>query len=151
MKFSKHVIPAVGCIFFLFISCMHVIPEKEVIFTDSAPRPFGKSSQAVKSGEVLYVAGQIGIEPRFDQLVPGGILAETQQALQNIDNLLRSSGYTSRNLIRMEIYLTNINDYMNVQLVLDNYFRDLPPVVHYVEVNRLPRGAMISIMATASM
>jgi len=99
---------------------------------------------------MLYISGQLGIEPGTEQLVPGGILAETQQALRNIDALLKESNYTSIDVVRVQVYLTNLNDYQTVQMVFDRYFHVRPPVVSFVEVNRLPLGGIISIVATAS-
>lgn len=135
---------------FFLASCAPVISPKRVIVTESAPSPIGSSSQAVEAGNSLYISGQIGVEPLRGQLVPGGILGETQQALKNIDALLTQAGYTKRDVVRVEVYLTNMNDYQTVQSIFDNYFTSVPPVVHYVEINRLPRGAMVSLVATAT-
>jgi 2-iminobutanoate/2-iminopropanoate deaminase len=135
---------------FFLASCAPMIPEKRVVVTESAPSSIGSSSQAVVAGNSLYISGQIGVEPLRGQLVPGGILAETQQALSNIDALLKVAGYTKRDVVRMEVYLTNMNDYQTVQSIFDNYFTSVPPVVNYVEINRLPRGAMVSLVATAT-
>jgi 2-iminobutanoate/2-iminopropanoate deaminase len=135
---------------FFLTSCVTAIPDKQVVVTDSAPGSIGSSSQAVIAGNSLYISGQIGVEPIRGQLVPGGILAETQQALRNIDTLLKHAGYTKRDVVRVEVYLTNMNDYQTVQSIFDSYFTSLPPAVNYVEINRLPRGAMVSLLATAS-
>lgn len=147
---KKLILVLIPVITILFISCAHVIPDPQVVISEDAARPIGGSSQAIKTGNALYLAGQLGLEPGTEQLVPGGILAETQQALRNIDALLRRADYTSRDVVRVEVFLTNINDYQTVQMVFDNYFTSRPPAVNFVEVNRLPRGGMICILATAS-
>jgi 2-iminobutanoate/2-iminopropanoate deaminase len=133
----------------LFVSCATIIPDKKVIVSNRVPDTIGASSQAIEAGNTLYMSAQLGLEPTMGQLVPGGILAETQQALRNVDTLLREAGYTQRDVVQVNIYLTNMNDYQTVQMVFDNYFTGLPPTVNYVEVARLPRGASVSIVVTA--
>ncbi len=145
-RFFPVVVPAL----LFLMSCAPIIPEKQVVFTDSAPKPIGRSSQAIKTGNSLYIAGQFGVEPGREQLVPGGILGETQQALRNIDAVLRRADYARHDVVRMDVYLTNVNDYQTVQSVFDNYFTNKPPTVNFMEVNRLPRGAMVSITVTAT-
>jgi hypothetical protein len=84
---------------FQFVSCATVIPDKKVIISDKAPDTIGSSSQAVDAGNTLYISAQLGLEPEMGQLAPGRKLAKTQQALRNVDALLREPDYTQRDVV----------------------------------------------------
>jgi 2-iminobutanoate/2-iminopropanoate deaminase len=131
-------------------SCTTAVPQKYAVSTENAPQPYGNASQAVKSGGVLYISSQYGLAPGRDRVVPGGIFGETQQALQNIDAILAAAGHSVHDVVSVRVHLRHLNDYVNVQMVFDNYFKDPPPIIDYIEVSGLPWGALVSISATAS-
>jgi 2-iminobutanoate/2-iminopropanoate deaminase len=133
----------------LIVGCASVSMEHINIYTPLAPAAPGNASQAVSVGNTVYLSGQIGIDAQTGRVVPGGIISETRQVLENIDAILNVSRLDVRNIAKMEVYLTSIDDYITVQSILDSYLRDARPAIQVIAVSRLQSGASISIVATA--
>jgi 2-iminobutanoate/2-iminopropanoate deaminase len=133
----------------LIVGCASMSSDHMSIYTPLAPAAPGNASQAVSAGKTIYLSGQIGTDAQTGQVVPGGIISETRQVLENINAILNVSRLDARNIVKMEIYLTSLDDYNTVQSILDSYFRDARPAVQVVAVSRLQGGASISIVATA--
>ena len=133
----------------LLLSCAQPQIEREVIQTDDAPAAIGPYSQAVRVGNTLYLAGQIGLEPATGQLVAGGIEAQTHQALRNIQAILAAAGFSLADVVQVQAYLADLDDYAAFNAVYATYFGDSPPARAVVEAARIPRDARVEIMATA--
>ncbi len=122
---------------------------KTPVATPDAPQAIGPYSQAVRSGQWLFLSGQIGLEPLGGALVGGGIEAEAERVLQNLQAVLRAAGGSLGHIVRTTIYLTDLNDFMRVNEVYGRYFQAPFPARATVGVAALPRGARIEIDAIA--
>ena len=123
--------------------------EKEVITTEKAALPVGPYSQAIRTGEFVFVAGEKGIDPKTGKIVGGGIAAETRQTLENIRAILEAAGATMDHVVRTVVYLTDIDDFAEMNGVYAGYFTTAPPGRTTVQVVALPAGAHLEIEATA--
>jgi 2-iminobutanoate/2-iminopropanoate deaminase len=123
--------------------------DLEVIQTDKAAAPIGPYSQAIRANGFIFVAGEKGIDPRTNAIVPGGIAAETRQTLENIRNILESAGSGMDRVVATTVYLTNIADFAAMNQVYAEYFVASPPGRTTVGVSSLPAGAQVEITVTA--
>ncbi|MGZ4042054.1 MAG: Rid family detoxifying hydrolase [Bacteroidia bacterium] len=122
--------------------------NKEVIFTDKAPKPIGPYSQAIMAGNTLYVAGQVGIKPGGD-LDTTSIENETKQALQNIKSILEAAKMELSNVVKTTIYVTDLKNFKKINDTYTSWFQEAPPARETVEVKALPKGARIEISVIA--
>jgi 2-iminobutanoate/2-iminopropanoate deaminase len=123
--------------------------RRSTIKTQRAPAAIGPYSQAKRAGDTLYCSGQIAIDPNSGQLIENGIEAETEQVLDNIEAVLHSAGMEFGNVVRCTVYLSDIDDYGQVNEVYSRYFSESPPSRIAVEVANLPRGAGVEIACIA--
>ncbi len=123
--------------------------QKEVITTDRAALPVGPYSQAIKTGELIFVAGEKGIDPATGTIVSGGIAAETRQTLENIAAILEAAGATMDHAVRTVVYMTDISEFAEMNAVYAEYFPNDPPGRSCVQVVALPAGANVEIEVTA--
>lgn len=124
-------------------------PDRQVISTEKAPEAIGPYSQAIQVGNTIYCSGQIGIDPETGDLVQGGIQAETRQALDNLEAVLEAAGASVGDVVRMQVFLTDLEDYATMNEVYGTYFKAAPPSRAAVEADSLPAGARVEITATA--
>lgn len=123
--------------------------RREIINPPDAPAAIGPYSQAVLVGNTLYCSGQIAFVPETGELVKGDIEEEAAQALENLGAVLRAAGLDYTNVVTCTVYLTDMNDYAQVNEVYARYFSESPPARAAVEVSALPRGARVEIAAIA--
>lgn len=123
--------------------------KKEVIHTDKAAAPVGPYSQGIKTGDFVFVAGEKGLDPKTGKIVPGGIAAETRRTLENIKSILEAGGATMDQVVRTQVFLTDIEDFPAMNAVYAEYFQNDPPGRTTVQVAALPAGAHVEIEATA--
>jgi len=126
--------------------------EKIIISSNNAPKATGPFSQAVlyDSKYKLELSGQIGIDPDAGKLVEGGITAETQQTLDNIEAVLSETGWGFENVVKSRIYLTDMNDYAIVNELYAKKFSENPPARIALAVKELPLGALVEIECVAA-
>ena len=122
---------------------------QQVIATDEAPRPVGPYSVAIATEALVFCSAQAGLDPRSGTLVSGGVGAETEQALRNLEAVLAAAGLTLRNVVRSTIYLTDINDFGVVNEIYGRRMSEPLPARTTVAVAALPIGARIEIEMTA--
>jgi len=122
---------------------------KEVIYTEAAPKPLGPYSQAVKAGNMLFVSGQIPIDPKTGEVVKGGIKEQTRQVLENIKAVLEAAGYTLNDVTMAFVFLADMNMFPEYNEVYAQYFREKPPARVTVQAARLPRDVLIEIAVIA--
>ncbi|AMM53750.1 RidA family protein [Pyrococcus kukulkanii] len=122
---------------------------KEIVFTERAPKPIGPYSQAIKAGNFLFIAGQIPINPETGELVKGDIKEQTRQVLENIKAILEAAGYTLNDVVKVTVYLKNMDDFAAMNEVYAKYFGESKPARVAVEVARLPKDVLIEIEAIA--
>jgi reactive intermediate/imine deaminase len=108
-------------------------------------------SSAVQTGRLLFLSGQLGIDPDTGELAPGGAAAEAGQALARIDRLLTGEGLSRRDVVKCTVFLTDIADYGAVNEVYSAYFGDSPPARSAMAVSALARGARVEIECIAAM
>ncbi len=123
--------------------------EIEVIQTDKAAAPIGPYSQAIRANGFIFVAGEKGIDPATNAIVPGGIAAETRQTLENIRNILEAADSSIARVVATTVYLTDINAFAEMNAVYAEYFTSNPPGRTTVGVSSLPAGAQVEITVTA--
>ena len=119
--------------------------EKEVIFTNQAPKAIGPYSQAIKVNNMLFVSGQIALDPETMQLVSDDVEKQTHQVLKNLQAILSEAGYTLKDVVKTTIYLTDMNDFARVNEVYSRYFSENKPARATVEVTRLPKDVRVEI------
>ncbi len=122
---------------------------KKAISIPNAPAPVGPYSQAILSGNMLFVSGQVPINPTTGQLVNDSIEASTHQVMQNIHSLLTAAGFDWENVVKCSIFLKNLNDFSTVNAIYASYFEGIPPARETVEVARLPLDVQIEISCIA--
>jgi 2-iminobutanoate/2-iminopropanoate deaminase len=123
--------------------------QRQVITTDKAPAAIGPYSQAIRVGNTLYCAGQLGIDPATGALVAGGIEAETRQALTNLQAVLEAAGFGLRDVVQAQVFLRDLNDYAAMNKVYAEFFTDQPPARAAVQVARVPRDAAVEVLLVA--
>jgi 2-iminobutanoate/2-iminopropanoate deaminase len=122
---------------------------KQVIRSDSAPAPVAAYSQAVRAGDFLFLSGQIALDPQTSELVPGGIEAETRCVLDNLSAVLEAGGATRADVVKITVYLADMQDFAAFNGVYLSYFPEQPPARATVAVAGLPRGVRVEIDAIA--
>jgi len=120
-----------------------------VIFTPRAPKPIGPYSQAVKAGNLLFISGQIPIDPRTGELVKGDFKDKVRRVLENIKEILREAGADLSDVVKVTVYLRDIRKFNEFNEVYSSYFTKEPPARVVVEVSNLPKGADLEVEAIA--
>ena len=123
--------------------------SKIAVSTDGAPKAIGPYSQAVRAGELLFLSGQVALDPSTMAIVPGGVEAETRQVIANLTAVLAAGGATWDDVVRTTIYLTNLGDFAIVNKIYGEVTGAVPPARATVQVAALPRGAVVEIDAIA--
>ncbi len=121
----------------------------EVIETEKAAKPIGPYSQAIRANGFIFVAGEKGIDPATNEIVPGGIAAETRQTLENVKNILEAAGSSIDNAVATTVYLTDLSKFGEMNEVYAEYFTVTPPGRTTVGVTSLPAGAQVEITVHA--
>jgi 2-iminobutanoate/2-iminopropanoate deaminase len=119
-----------------------------VVETDAAPAPVGPYSQAVVANGVLYLAGQIPLDPASGQIVEGGIAAQARRCLESLDAVCRAAGTALSEAARIGIYLTDMASFPDVNEVYAGFFAEPFPVRTTVGVAALPKDALVEMDAT---
>ncbi len=123
--------------------------KREIIIADKAPAAIGPYSVGVRTGDLVFTAGQVGLDRGTDELVPGGIEAQTRQVMFNLQNGLQAAGSDLRRVVKTTVFLQNMGDFAAFNKVYGEYFPDDPPARSTVAVAALPKGALVEIEAVA--
>jgi 2-iminobutanoate/2-iminopropanoate deaminase len=123
--------------------------QKDIISTSKAPQAIGPYSQAVRFDNLLFISGQIPLEPESGEIVKGDIKAQTKQILENLKGVLTAGGSSLDNVLRTTIFLTNLEDYADVNEMYAQFFEKSMPARSTVQVSRLPMDVQIEIDAIA--
>jgi len=123
--------------------------KKKVVQTEGAPKAIGPYSQAIQAGGFLFLSGQIPLDPRTGELIKGDIDLQTKRVLENIKGVLESQKLGMEDVVKVTIFLKNIENFNQVNEIYGTYFPTSPPARSTVEVARLPRNAEIEIEAIA--
>ncbi|MBS1272324.1 MAG: 2-iminobutanoate/2-iminopropanoate deaminase [Candidatus Marinimicrobia bacterium] len=122
----------------------------KVIETANAPKPVGTYSQAVIANGFLYSAGQIGLNPKTGEMVTSGFKAEVKQIFHNLQAVLAGGGLTLDDVVKFNVYMTELSQFGEVNEVFAEYFPSQPPARSAVQVSALPKGAKIEIECVAA-
>lgn len=121
---------------------------RQAITTPNAPAAIGPYSQAIKAGNLLFLSGQIPLDPQTGNLVEGGIEVQTQQVFRNIGAILEAAGATFEHVVSVGVFLADMNDFAKVNEIYGTYFSAPFPARATVQVARLPRDCRIEIQVT---
>lgn len=122
---------------------------KKIISSADAPKAVGPYSQAIEKNGVLFLSGQIPLDPLSGQIVGNTIEQQTQQIFKNMNAVLSAAGYSLDDVVKTTVFLTNIDDFATVNAVYGRYFTTEAPARSAVAVMALPKGAMVEIEAIA--
>lgn len=123
----------------------------EYLHTSNAPAAVGPYSQAVKSGNILFVSGQMPVDPATGEIVAGDPAVKTTQCMKNVLAILEQAGLTAHNIIKATIFLTDMDDFGQVNDAYADFFKDNFPARSCVEVSRLPKDVTVEIEVVASL
>ena len=122
--------------------------EKEVIIPKGGVKPLAPYSPGIRLGELVFTSGQIGLNPQTGKLVSGGVLQETRQALNNLTQILIAAGSSLKHVVKVTVYLKDIQDYGRVNQVYAEFFTHKPPARAIIQGD-LPAGATVELDAIA--
>ena len=124
--------------------------SKDVISTSNAPAALGPYSQAIRWGDLIFVSGQIPIDPATSQVVGDDVAAQTERVLQNLTAILEAAGASLGQVLKTTVYLRDLNDFGKMNEVYARFFSEQPPARATVQVARLPRDVSVEIEAVAA-
>jgi len=119
------------------------------IATQNAPAAIGPYSQAIEANGIVYVSGQLGIDPSTSSFAEGGAVAQARQSLTNISNILKEAGMSMKNVVKVTVLLADINDFAAVNEIYKDFFEAPFPARSAFAVAALPKGGKIEIEAIA--
>ncbi|ATB38187.1 reactive intermediate/imine deaminase [Cystobacter fuscus] len=124
---------------------------RKTVHSDNAPKAIGPYSQAVQAdaGKMTFLSGQIPLDPKTMELVPGDVVAQTEQVMKNLGAVLQAAGLDFSHVVRCTIFLTDLGDFARVNEVYGRSFPGSPPARVTVQVSALPRGSKVEIDAIA--
>ncbi len=128
---------------------MYTTEGKKIVSTDKAPKAIGPYSQAILAENLVYTAGQVGLDPVTMELVEGGIEAQTRQVLTNLKHVLESADSGLRFVIKTTVFLQDMGDFAKMNAVYAEFFPENPPARSTVQVAALPKGALVEIECVA--
>lgn len=118
---------------------------RQAVSTPAAPKAVGPYSQAVRAGDLLFVSGQIPLDPATGALVAGDIAAQTRRVMLNLEGILKAAGARFDDVVRATVFLANIDDFPAMNEVYGEFFSIPAPARSTIEASRLPRGAKLEI------
>ncbi|MDJ0815409.1 MAG: RidA family protein [Desulfobacterales bacterium] len=120
---------------------------KKIISTDNAPAAIGPYSQAVQYGDLLFVSGQIPLDPQTGELVDGDIEVQTRRVMENLKAIIESTGMNLKNVLKCSCFLSSMDNFVKFNSVYDEYFQESLPARETVEVGRLPKDVLVEVSA----
>ena len=144
-KHMRKVLPGLILSAGLLASAQH-----KAISTSDAPKAIGPYSQAIQAGGLVFLSGQIAIDPKTQQFdADASIEDQTRQTLENLKAVLKANGMTMANVVSASVFMKDLNEFANMNTVYANYFREAPPTRTTIQVAALPRNAKIEISLIA--
>ncbi len=128
---------------------MYTSEGKKIVITEKAPKAIGPYSQAILAEDLVFTAGQVGLDPVTMELVEGGIEAQTRQVLTNLKYVLESADSGLRFVIKTTVFLQDMGDFAKMNTVYAEFFPENPPARSTVQVAALPKGALVEIECIA--
>jgi 2-iminobutanoate/2-iminopropanoate deaminase len=128
---------------------MYTTEGKNIISTEKAPKAIGPYSQAILAEDLVYTAGQVGLDPATMELVEGGVEAQTRQVLTNLKHVLESADSGLKFVVKTTVFLQDMADFAKMNTVYAEFFAENPPARSTVQVAGLPKGALVEIECVA--
>lgn len=122
---------------------------KKVIATPEAPAAIGPYSQAIQVGNTLYLAGQLGLDPKTGKFAPGGFEDQARQALKNQQAVLKAAGFSLEDVVQCQVFVKDLNNYPKFNAIYKEFFKKDYPARAVLEVSRIPADGLIEIMMVA--
>lgn len=122
---------------------------KKAIATKNAPAAIGPYSQAVEVGDMVFVSGQLPVDPATGEFVPGGVRELTRRSLTNIKNILAATGLTMEHVVKTTVFLTDMADFAEMNEAYASFFEGVAPARSAMAVKTLPKGARVEIECIA--
>jgi 2-iminobutanoate/2-iminopropanoate deaminase len=123
--------------------------DRKIIFSTKAPKAIGPYSVAIQTGNLVFCSGQLGLDPATGNLVPGGIEAETRQALTNLDHVLTDAGTGLERVVKTIVFLRDMADFSKMNAVYAEFFPENPPARSTVQAAGLPKDGVVEIEVVA--
>jgi 2-iminobutanoate/2-iminopropanoate deaminase len=128
---------------------MYTAEGKKIVTTEKAPKAIGPYSQAVCIENLVFTAGQVGLDPATMELVEGGVEAQTRQVLTNLKHVLESADSGLNFVVKTTVYLKDMRDFPNMNTIYAEFFAENPPARSTVQVAALPKDALVEIECVA--
>lgn len=125
--------------------------KKEAVKTQKAPAAIGPYSQAVRAGGLLFVSGQLPLDPVSGAMAAADVAGQTRKALENLGEILRAAGAEYGDVVKTTVFMTDLGRFAEMNGVYAEFFRDTPPARAAVQVVALPKGALVEIEALAAL
>jgi 2-iminobutanoate/2-iminopropanoate deaminase len=123
--------------------------EKQIITSEKAPKAIGPYSVAIRYGDLVFTAGQVGLDPATSEIVAGGIEAETRQVLTNLKHVLEAAGSSLDCALKTTVFLQDMAEFSKMNAVYGEFFPKNPPARSTIQVGALPKGAAVEIEVVA--
>jgi 2-iminobutanoate/2-iminopropanoate deaminase len=123
----------------------------EIVATDRGPKAIGPYSQAVKAGGLVFLSGQIALDPQTQQIVEGDVAQQTERVLENLRGIVEAAGSSLERAVKTTVFLADMNDFAAMNEVYSRYFAHQPPARSTVQVSRLPRNVRVEIDLIAAL
>ena len=124
--------------------------HEKVIFTEKAPAAIGPYSQAIEANGMVFLSGQLPVDPATGEFVPGGVAEQTAQAFENIKHVLAAAGLTTANIVKTTVFLADMSLFAEMNAVYAKYFEGDFPARSAIAVKALPKGALVEIESIAA-
>jgi 2-iminobutanoate/2-iminopropanoate deaminase len=122
---------------------------KDVVLTDRAPKPIGPYSQAIKANGLLFVSGQIALDPKTGEFAAADVKLQTERVLENLKAILEASGVSLNHVVKTTVYLKDMGEFTAMNEVYARYFTAAPPARSTIQAARLPKDALVEIDVVA--
>lgn len=123
---------------------------KKIISTKNAPAAIGPYSQATEAGGLLFISGQLPIDPATGNMAPAEIKAQTEAVLKNLEAIVRAEGLTLENIVKTTVFMADLGQFAAMNEIYSRFFPGNPPARATIEVKALPRAALVEIEAIAA-
>jgi 2-iminobutanoate/2-iminopropanoate deaminase len=121
--------------------------EKKVVIAEKAPKAIGPYSAGISAGQFVFTSGQLGLDPATGDLVPGGIEAETRQALMNLGHVLKAGGSGIAFVVKTTVFMCDLSEFARMNAIYAEFFPNNPPARSTFQVAALPKGGAVEIEA----
>ena len=122
---------------------------RDVVLTDRGPKPIGPYSQAIRANGLLFISGQVALDPKTGEMTEADIRRQTERVLENVRGIVEAAGSKMTHVVKTTVFLKDMNDFGTMNEVYAGYFTSTPPARSTVQVSRLPKDALVEIEVIA--